>query len=704
MRINFRSRKTKIFLILLILIAVVSLLWTCVPSRETRREAALCRVRAGACYALPAGGRDTLYLSLRDDSLQRAALSSDSVRQDTDHTAFFVSEAGHALTTDAMTAGHSDRLAPAKVAERLVRLDTLLTARLKEEKGKLNELDYYARTHSVIDDGYNEVMAYRERTTRSVRAQEQTLALITRLRKGKARAALLHLSITLSPNGTATCLPAHLVKRSGGLALLQLDCKTLPDGATRYSIQRYPTLTFGAELLGYNDFGGKTAAARSTLLSSRTPHLPATEGGPWVNRSGLVCAIARGKGRVPAIQAARLMRSVHAWPVWWFVEIEGKLRQWFSSKPDSLKPAPADIHTVCETFLLPDSSRYEGQVVYVNAQNKSTAEGGRKRQGYGRLTLPDGTRFDGRWDADTLAEGTRMKDGDRYVGTFNDDLRPDGFGREWTAEGDYYEGNWTDGHRSGHGFSCRTGRIVRCGEWRRDRFLGERMVYTSDRIYGIDISRYQHGKGRKYYPIDWGRLRITGLGGGRRVKGSVDYPVSYIYIKATEGRGMTNKYYAADLRAARRHGFAVGSYHFFTHTSSGAQQAAHFLRMAWVAPQDLPPVLDLEPTEEQIRKMGGRAALFRQVSAWLRIVEQRRGKRPVLYVSQTFVNRHLVHAPALLEKYDVWIARYGEYKPYVHLLHWQLTPHGRVRGITGTVDINVFNGTKAQFARYRRQH
>ena len=124
------------------------------------------------------------------------------------------------------------------------------------------------------------------------------------------------------------------------------------------------------------------------------------------------------------------------------------------------------------------------------------------------------------------------------------------------------------------------------------------------------------------------------------------------------------------------------------------------MKLAWVAQSDLPPVLDLEPTDAQIRQMGGDDALFRQVLNWLQIVEHRHGKRPILYVGQLFVNNHLKHAPAALRKYDVWIASYGEFKPYVHLLHWQLTPYGRVRGIRTEVDVNVFNGSKEEFAKY----
>ena len=229
------------------------------------------------------------------------------------------------------------------------------------------------------------------------------------------------------------------------------------------------------------------------------------------------------------------------------------------------------------------------------------------------------------------------------------------------------------------------------------------MVYTPDRVYGIDISRYQHEIGRKRYAIDWKKLRITGLGPGRRVEGKVDYPVSFIYIKATEGRSVVNRYYAADARQARRHGIATGSYHFFAPGSTGEEQAKFFLKKATGLRSDLPPVLDLEPTEKQIAQMGGEAKMFREVMVWMRRVEQACGRKPVLYVGQRFVNNHLVNAPAALRSHDVWVARYGAYKPYVRLLHWQLTPYGRVNGIKGEVDINVFNGTRQQFEEYLKK-
>ncbi|MDQ9825848.1 GH25 family lysozyme, partial [Acinetobacter sp. 163] len=80
------------------------------------------------------------------------------------------------------------------------------------------------------------------------------------------------------------------------------------------------------------------------------------------------------------------------------------------------------------------------------------------------------------------------------------------------------------------------------------------------------------------YRINWDQLRITSLGPGRRVSGTVNYPVSFVYIKSTEGTTIFNRYYPADRREAMRRGMAVGSYHFFSTRSSGVAQATYFLR------------------------------------------------------------------------------------------------------------------------------
>ena len=327
-----------------------------------------------------------------------------------------------------------------------------------------------------------------------------------------------------------------------------------------------------------------------------------------------------------------------------------------------------------------------------------------RRQGAGMATDEKGRTIIGKWNADTLVSGFRHDTLGVYEGSFNKKMQADGHGIYRESNGNWYEGHWLDDQRSGQGFAFTEQNKLKVGEWKADKYRGERITYTTERIYGIDISKYQHVIRRRVYPIHWSQLRITHLGTASKkaIHGSVNYPISFIYIKSTEGVSITNPFYRADYRQARAHGFHVGTYHFFSIYTSAEAQAAHFLRVSHFSKGDFPPVLDVEPTPRQIEQMGGATILFARIRTWMKIVERRVGVRPVLYVSQLFVNRYLSLAPDIKKNYDVWIARYGEYKPDVHLVYWQLCADGRVSGIRGSVDISVFNGYQDVFDDYLR--
>ena len=315
----------------------------------------------------------------------------------------------------------------------------------------------------------------------------------------------------------------------------------------------------------------------------------------------------------------------------------------------------------------------------------------------------------GNWNADTLTSGIRIDSCGTYQGAFiggrvcrQMNAKAEGHGSYTDCEGRYFEGHWEQDLRQGFGLQMLQNDVLtslKVGEWQNDEYKGERMNYTSERIYGIDISRYQHGKGRKKYPILWDKLRISHLGlkSKKKISGEVDYPVQFCFIKSTEGVSIRNKFYATDYAAAKKHGIHTGAYHFYSCRTSGGAQAMYFINSTLFRKGDLPPVLDIEPTDRDIAKMGGATVLFQNIRAWLQTVGRRCGVRPILYVNQRFVNKYLPEAPDIKRDYKVWIARYGEYKPDVKLVIWQLSPDGRVRGITGEVDINVFNGYQQQF-------
>ena len=328
------------------------------------------------------------------------------------------------------------------------------------------------------------------------------------------------------------------------------------------------------------------------------------------------------------------------------------------------------------------------------------------REGKGIMSDRYGRIIIGTFHADTLQSGLRLDGNGIYAGMFNAAIEACGHGSYRAHDGSYYEGHWERDRREGFGF-CVSPTNLRAGWWHEGAFRGERMQYTSERIYGIDISRYQHEQGRRVYPIQWRKLRISSLGrriSDQRVSGTVDYPVRFVYIKSTQGITIKNRYYAADRQGCLRAGIRVGAYHFFSTKCGGSEQARYFLANTHLGHGDLPPMLDIEPSDRQLADMGGVDAMFREIRLWLAAVEKATGTRPLLYVNQRFVNKYLSQAPDLKTGYHFWIARYGEYKPDIHLALWQLSADGRVAGIRGHVDLNVFNGYEAQWQEFLEEH
>ena len=374
--------------------------------------------------------------------------------------------------------------------------------------------------------------------------------------------------------------------------------------------------------------------------------------------------------------------------------------------------AACEVHTADVTTIKRADSLYRGQTangkpnglgaLYVGdslVYSGQWANGHRQGQGETHDSL--GRHIIGTWADDTLVCGQRSDGSGFYNGSFDRHLRACGYGTFHDRYGTHYEGQWKDDQRTGFGFSSQD-RYFKVGEWRNNIFRGERLNYTADRIYGIDLSKYQHETGRRRFAIDWTRLRIFNLGtlSKKNIQGTVDYKVSFIFIKSTEGTTVLNPYYTADYLAARKNGYTVGTYHFFSTRTSGALQARHFLKNLHLTADDLPPVLDVEPLAAQVTQMGGAKAMWQQVRAWLTAVERQTGMRPILYISQAFVNKYLDLAPDIKQDYPVWIARYGDYKPDVKLWIWQLAPDGQVTGIHGMVDINIFNGYEDEFRQW----
>ena len=194
-------------------------------------------------------------------------------------------------------------------------------------------------------------------------------------------------------------------------------------------------------------------------------------------------------------------------------------------------------------------------------------------------------------------------------------------------------------------------------------------------IHGIDVSHYQAD-------IDWERVRNASLD---------SKPIRFVFIKATEGTSIIDENFNQNFYEARQNDILRGAYHFFTPDVDAAAQARFFLRQVHLEPGDLPPVLDVEKTGELTD-----AQLRKAVKTWLDIVENKYHVKPIIYTGYKFKLRYL--NDPMFDAYPYWIAHYYveklSYKGKWHF--WQHTDCGKVEGIKGDVDCNIFNGSLQQ--------
>ncbi|APT86647.1 glycoside hydrolase family 25 protein [Corynebacterium flavescens] len=196
---------------------------------------------------------------------------------------------------------------------------------------------------------------------------------------------------------------------------------------------------------------------------------------------------------------------------------------------------------------------------------------------------------------------------------------------------------------------------------------------------GIDVASHQHPGGA---PINWGNAKGDGQ--------------SFAFVKATEGTDYVNDYFVQDTLGAAAAGLKVGAYHYARPKMSAKTQAAHFAsQLALVPGQTLPPVLDIEVAE-------GKSAA--QLESWIQEftseLKRLSGRTPMIYTYKFFWQGEMNNSQKFSDM-PLWLAAYQAQAPgpvgaWDQLSFWQRTGSGRVNGVAGDVDLNLFNGTQAQ--------
>lgn len=185
---------------------------------------------------------------------------------------------------------------------------------------------------------------------------------------------------------------------------------------------------------------------------------------------------------------------------------------------------------------------------------------------------------------------------------------------------------------------------------------------------GIDISEFQG-------EIDFEEVRRSGI--------------EAVYIRVGAGE-YTDEYFAENYERAKAAGLKIGFYHYVTARSvdEGRRQARFFASLAAGREPDMRLAMDFEYfgslSVSQINAIS--EAYLYELTALTR-------REAVIYSDLS--NARNIFSRALAEKYPLWAAQYGADEPSANgkwreWVGFQYTDEGRVGGIYGNVDRNIF--------------
>ena len=185
---------------------------------------------------------------------------------------------------------------------------------------------------------------------------------------------------------------------------------------------------------------------------------------------------------------------------------------------------------------------------------------------------------------------------------------------------------------------------------------------------GIDISEFQG-------EIDFEEVRRSGI--------------EAVYIRVGAGE-YTDEYFAENYERAKAAGLKIGFYHYVTARSvdEGRSQARFFASLAAGREPDMRLAMDFEYfgslSVSQINAIS--EAYLDELTALTR-------REAVIYSDLS--NARNIFSRALAEKYPLWAAQYGADEPSANgkwreWVGFQYTDEGRVGGIYGNVDRNIF--------------
>ena len=199
---------------------------------------------------------------------------------------------------------------------------------------------------------------------------------------------------------------------------------------------------------------------------------------------------------------------------------------------------------------------------------------------------------------------------------------------------------------------------------------------NAESMLGIDVSSFQK-------EIDWDKVAAAGI--------------QFVMIRVgfrgygEKGTLVEDKYAQANYAGAKKAGLKVGGYFFSQAISKeeAIEEAEYVLQLTKDWETDMPFGFDWECHTEEYRTAGVDADTLTACTKAFCETMTAQGQPSMIYVNPVDSPKQMHWEE--ISQYGLWLGQYGESLDYPQKVGmWQYTNQGKVPGIKGNVDINLY--------------
>lgn len=208
---------------------------------------------------------------------------------------------------------------------------------------------------------------------------------------------------------------------------------------------------------------------------------------------------------------------------------------------------------------------------------------------------------------------------------------------------------------------------------------------------------YRHPKAE----VDFGKYPVRGIDISAH-NGEVDFEkvagsgIKFVWIKASEGETLRDVRFQENFAGALSAGLSAGAYHFFRFDCDGVMQAMNLCQALGDVRPEMGIAIDIE-LENNAENIDDETIVsnIESMTDYLRL----RGYPITLYSNKEgyarFVRDHF-------SDYPLWICSFSDGEPIEDApwVFWQYSHTGKIPGVSGKCDENVFRYAASELSRF----